>query len=251
MRRYFLELSYLGTGFVGWQNQPNGQSVQSVLEAALSVLLKKKAEITGCGRTDAGVHARFYVAHFDLDEGQNLPEKFLHSLNSILPRSIAVRRAAEVAPTAHARFDAFERSYEYAISLEKDPFRQQTAWIFPQARQADFEKMQAAAAVLLDFSAFAPFCKTDGGSETTTCELKSTDWFLDEKSASLTFKITANRFLRGMVRLIVGASVNAGFGKIEIDEIRAALETQTPLKKSLSVPPEGLFLTDVRYPFSF
>ena len=245
--RYFLTLSYLGTRFSGWQIQPNAPSVQATLEAALGTLLRQPVEVTGCGRTDAGVHARYYVAHFDA-EGE-LPATILNGLNSLLPDDIAVYSVLPVAADAHARYDAFERSYEYHIALRKDPFSTGTTWFFPQHRLLGFEKMQAVAELLPQYRAFFPFCKTDSGTEGYDCELKRAIWDHRPEQHRMVFHISANRFLRGMVRLIVGACINAGLGKIEPDDVRAALAGQKMLKKSLSVPPQGLFLTDVQYPF--
>lgn len=244
--RYFISLAYLGTHYSGWQVQPNAPSVQASLEAALAILLRHPVGVTGCGRTDAGVHARYYIAHFDTDAG--LPDTFIHSLNSILPRDIAIYSIWQVAPEAHARFDAFRRSYEYHIALRKDPFATETAWFFAQHEKLNVEKMQAVADLLPLYRDFFPFCKTDSGTEGYTCTLESAQWVHSPDTQRLIFHITANRFLRGMVRLVVGACINAGMGKIQVEDVKAALDTQKMLKKSLSVPPQGLFLTAVEYP---
>ena len=245
--RYFLTLSYLGTRYSGWQVQPNAPSVQTTLETTLRTILRETVEITGCGRTDAGVHAKYYVAHFDAAGA--LPPTFLNGLNSLLPDDIAVHDIRPVQPTAHARYDAFERSYEYHIALRKDPFSTETAWFFPQNRFFDLKKMQDVADLLPQYTAFFPFCKTDSGVDSYECQLKQAFWEQKPEEHRLIFHITANRFLRGMVRLIVGACANAGLGKIEVADVQSALDEQKPLKKSLSVPPQGLFLTDVRYPY--
>jgi tRNA pseudouridine38-40 synthase len=245
--RFFLTLSYLGTRYSGWQVQPNAPSVQATLEEALTTILREKIEVTGCGRTDAGVHARYYVAHFDATE--HLPPTFLRGLNSILPDDIAAHDVRPVAPEAHARYDAFERGYEYHVALRKDPFATGTAWFFPQNGKIDLQKMQDVAGLLLNYKSFFPFCKTDSGTEGYDCEMKKAFWEHRPQDFRLVFHIAANRFLRGMVRLIVGACLNAGLGKIEIEDVKSALDEQKPLKKSLSVPPQGLFLTDVKYPY--
>ena len=245
--RYFMSLAYLGTHYSGWQVQPNAVSVQTTLESALSTLLRQPGGVTGCGRTDAGVHARHYVAHFDADG--DLPTTFLNGLNSLLPSDIAVYKVWPVTPEAHARFDAFERSYEYHIALRKDPFATETAWFLPQNGKLDLQKMQDVAVLLPEYTAFFPFCKTDSSTEGYTCDLKRAYWEYKPEIHRLLFHITANRFLRGMVRLIVGACVNAGLGKIEVADVKSALDEQTTLKKSLSVPPQGLFLTGVLYPY--
>jgi tRNA pseudouridine38-40 synthase len=247
--RYFLTLAYLGTDFCGWQRQPNAQSVQAVLESALSVVTRQNIEITGCGRTDTGVHARYYVAHFDLENA--LPERFLIALNSLLPYSIAIYSVHLMHDAAHARYDAFERSYTYHLGLRKDPFSKETAWFYPQHQKLDLQKMQAVADLLPTFTAFFPFCKTNSGVDSYDCQLSKAYWDIDENPHQLTFHITANRFLRGMVRLIVGACIQAGMDQISVESVRKALEQQTPLEKSLSVPPEGLFLSDIRYPYPF
>ncbi len=245
--RYFLTLSYRGTHYAGWQVQPNAPSVQATLEAALSTILREKTDITGCGRTDSGVHARFYVAHFDAL--LPLPSRFLNGLNSLLPNDVAVHDIRPVQPEAHARFDAYERSYRYHFSLRKDPFSIETAWHYPLYGRLDFGKMQEVAALLPHYSAFLPFCKTDSGLEHYTCVLKAAFWEQRPEEHQWVFQITANRFLRGMVRLIVGACVQVGRGQLQISDVQKALDEQKPLKKSLSAPPQGLFLTDVKYPF--
>jgi len=245
--RYFLSLSYRGTHYAGWQIQPNAVSVQATVETALGTILRQKMEVTGCGRTDAGVHARYYVAHFDY-EGI-LPPTFLNGLDSLLPKDVAVHEIRSVAPENHARFDAYERSYEYYVSLRKDPFSTETAWHYPQHALLNFEKMQEVAALLPQYSAFFPFCKSDSGLKHFECNLKTAFWEQRPKEHKWVFYITANRFLRGMVRLIVGASIQVGKGQLSVADVQTALEAQKSLKKSLSVPPQGLFLTDVKYPF--
>ncbi|MBN8680939.1 MAG: tRNA pseudouridine(38-40) synthase TruA [Chitinophagales bacterium] len=243
--RYFITLSYLGAQYAGWQIQPNANSVQATLEQALGTILQEQIEITGCGRTDAGVHARYYVAHFDTQKP--VPPSFLQGVNSLLPQDIAIHQIREVHAEAHARYDAFERSYEYHLSLRKDPFSTGTAWFYPMHAKLDFDKMQAVGALLLSFDAFYPFCKTDSGLERYHCSLQKAYWEKRPDEHRWVFHITANRFLRGMVRLIVGACIQTGKGQLQLNDIQTALENQTTLKKSLSVPAHGLFLTDVKY----
>ncbi|HAD14434.1 MAG TPA: tRNA pseudouridine(38-40) synthase TruA [Saprospirales bacterium] len=245
--RYYLTLSYLGTRYAGWQVQPNATSVQATLESALSTILQESIEVTGCGRTDAGVHASYYVAHFDAEK--KLPPSFLNGINSLLPPDIAIHQVQPVAADAHARFDAYERSYAYYLSLRKDPFSTQTAWFYPMHAQLDFDKMQAVGALLLSFEDFYPFCKADSGLERYHCTLQKAYWEKRPEEHRWVFHITANRFLRGMVRLIVGACIQTGKGQLQLEDIRQALEQQTQLKKNLSVPAHGLFLTDVKYPY--
>jgi tRNA pseudouridine38-40 synthase len=244
--RFFIELSYSGTRYCGWQRQPNGLSVQESLETALSTILREKIDLTGCGRTDTGVHARYYVAHFDCSHP--LPPTFVQGMNSLLPPDIALFSATEVAAEAHARFDAYERSYAYHITLRKDPFATEQAWHYVLHHQLDLQKMADTAALLTRFQAFAPFCKSHSGMDEFDCLLKTAYWDFQPEQHRYVFHISANRFLRGMVRLIVGACIHVGTGKLRLEEVQYALESQTPLKKNLSVPPQGLFLTGVKYP---
>jgi tRNA pseudouridine38-40 synthase len=248
--RYFLTLSYLGTHYNGWQSQPNAPSVQATIEQALSTFLGGvNCPVTGCGRTDTGVHARNYVAHFDSDK--TIPGTFLKGINSLLPADIAIHDIRPVGQEGqeapHARFSAFERSYEYHIVTRKDPFFTQTAWIYPAFERLDLEKMQAVGRLLLRYHDFFPFCKTDSSTDHYRCDLLRAEWLYTPEEHHAVFHITANRFLRGMVRLIVGACIQAGKDQLSLQQIQHALETQTPLPKSLSVPPNGLFLTGIKY----
>lgn len=245
--RYFSELAYNGTNYFGWQIQPKQLSVQEKLEDAFSTLLQTKIQVVGCGRTDTGVHASQFFLHFDFPE--DLPGDLLSRINKFLPKDIAIRRIFEVSKDAHARFDAFHRSYEYHLVFHKNPFEVNTAYFFPQAHQLDVQKMQDAAALLLNYEAFFPFCKTRSDAKTMDCEMKRAEWVLDEKAEKLVFHISANRFLRGMVRLIVGMCLNVGLGKLDLQIVKEALDNQTRIEKSLSAPAHGLFLTEIRYPF--
>ena len=245
LMRYFFTLAYRGTRYAGWQRQPNATGVQEILEQALSTILRQPVEITGCGRTDTGVHARYYVAHADLHG--DLPPTLLNGLNSLLPDDIAVFSVAPMPDSAHARFDAFERSYAYTISLRKDPFETETAWFYPQGYRLNRERLLTVAELFPRFDAFYPFCKTHSGVDHYACTLTHCSWQLEEQR--LVFHISANRFLRGMVRLMVGACIQAGQGQLAPEDIRRALEEQKALKKNLSVPPQGLSLTGVKYPY--
>lgn len=247
--RYFLTLAYRGTRYCGWQVQPNGPTVQATLEKALSTILGQSVEVTGCGRTDAGVHARYYVAHFDA-AGAALPPTLLHRLNGLLPDDIAVYGVQPMPAEAHARYDAFERSYEYHLVLRKDPFSKETAWVPPQSSRLDVEKMQAVADLFPNYSAFFPFCKTHSGVESYDCQLYRATWMYEAEQQRLVFYVSANRFLRGMVRLMVGACLRVGLDKLTITDVQTALDQQQPLRNSLSVPPQGLFLVNVKYPYS-
>jgi tRNA pseudouridine38-40 synthase len=244
--RYFIKLAYNGTRFHGWQSQPNAVTVQGTIEEKMSLLLRSDISIVGCGRTDTGVHAKEYYAHFDFENP--FPKNFLHRLNLVLPNDIVIYDIFEVAPEAHARFDAYHRSYEYHICFDKNPFELETAWIYPHREELlDIDKMNAAAAVLMEFEDFNTFCKTNTDVKTTLCEMKRSEWIFDAENRRLVFHISANRFLRGMVRLIVGMCVNVGIGKVSIEELRQALTEKRPLKIPYSAPPLGLFLTDIRY----
>ncbi len=247
MPRYFIELAYNGTHYFGWQRQPSKISVQETLEGCFSTILGQDIEIVGCGRTDTGVHAKQYFAHFDF-EG-DFPIAFLRRINKFLPKDIAIFQIFPVAWDAHARFDATERSYEYHLTFRKDPFRQETSYFFAYAEQPDFQKMQKAAQLLLSYELFAPFCKTGHDAKTMICRLQRSEWVFSADGQEAVFHITANRFLRGMVRLIVGMCLQVGLGQSTLEEIKWAMENQTPLKKANSVAPQGLFLTGIRYPF--
>ena len=241
--RYFLEIAYNGTRFCGWQKQPNAMSVQAKIEDALFMILRKPIETLGCGRTDTGVHSSQYFLHFNFEE--DISPDFVQRLNKLTGKDIAVRRYFKVPRNSNARFDAELRKYIYYISAEKDPFRKETVWHLPQFEKLDTDKMQAVAGLIKKHNAFEPFCKTNNDALTMQCLIFESQWIFTKDGAE--YHISANRFLRGMVRLIVGACVNAGLGQINIEEVATALENQTPLRKSYSVPPEGLFLTEVHY----
>ena len=243
--RYFVELAYNGSKYFGWQKQPEQVSVQSTLENAFSTILGQAISVTGCGRTDTGVHAQQYFMHFDF-EGE-FPKTFVKRINKFLPPDIVIREIQQVAATAHARFDATSRAYSYYINLAKDPFRQKTSYFYPFAETTDPILLKEAAQLLLNYDSFFPFCKTGHDAHTMICHLSQSEWEL--KPEQWIFHISANRFLRGMVRLIVGMCLNVGMGKIPIEEVRSALENQKRLAKSWSVPPEGLFLRDIQYPY--
>jgi tRNA pseudouridine38-40 synthase len=245
--RYFAELAYNGTNYVGWQSQPGQRSVQGTIEEALSTILNTPIEVVGCGRTDAGVHAKQYFLHFDF-EG-SFPQGFDRRINKFLPPDIAIYRFIEVGPEAHARFDATQRAYEYHIDFRKNPFGKDTRYFFPFAGHLNEALLQDAAQLLLDYQEFYPFCKSNTDVKTMRCDLRRSEWMIDREAQSMVFHIAADRFLRGMVRLIVGMCLNAAQGKLGLEAVRRALEQQTRLPKSLSAPPDGLYLTDIRYPF--
>ncbi len=243
--RYFSELAYNGTHYHGWQKQQNAASVQETIERAFSTILNSEIEVVGCGRTDTGVHASQYLMHFDF-EG-TFPDGFVHRMNKYLPKDIVIRSVFEVNENAHARFDAVHRSYEYHLVFEKTPFETETAWHFYLSKTLDVDKLNEAASLLLGFNEFFPFCKTNHDAKTMECLLSRSEWVHDEKKGLLVFHISANRFLRGMVRLIVGMCINVALGKLTLEEVTKAMENQTMLEKSWSVPAHGLFLTEVKY----
>ena len=246
MSRYFLELAYNGTRLNGWQRQNNAPSVQATIEDALRLILRQPTfEILGCGRTDTGVHAAQYFAHFDF-EGE-FPPSLLERANKLVGLDIVLKRIHAVEPDAHARFDATLRSYNYHLSFQKNPFFTETEWHFQLGKRLDVEKMQKTADLLRGYSAFAPFCKTNSDAQTMRCDISEANWIFADDGGI--FTISANRFLRGMVRLVVGACVNVGLGQLDLDDVKRSLDTQTPLIKSYSVPPTGLFLSRVVYPF--
>ncbi len=213
--RYFTEISYNGTNYSGWQIQPNATSIQQTIQEAMSLILGADIQITGCGRTDAGVHAADYTFHFDYDG--KFPDKFIPRINKYLPYDIAFKEMYEVTETAHARFDAFRRSYEYKLGFKKDPFTKETVYRYGNPMKPDFDKMQEAAVLLLQYEDFAPFCKTNSDAKTMRCEMHRSEW-VENENGSWSYHVTANRFLRGMIRLIVGMCINVGTGKLELKE---------------------------------
>lgn len=243
--RWKIHLSYLGTRYAGWQRQPGDMSVQQQLEEAFTTILRHPVELTGCGRTDAGVHARAYVAHMEADEIRD-PARTCYQVNSILPEDIAVQTILPAADDFHARFDAVSRCYRYYIHFAKDPFRQGRSMYVRQPGLLDREAIQAAALLLPAYDRFEPFCKTGSDARHFLCNVTESGWQFDD--AGGVYTIRANRFLRGMVRLVVGTCLNAGMGKISQDQLRLVLERQQPLPLAWSVPAEGLYLEEVTYP---
>ena len=244
--RYFIELSYNGTNYCGWQVQPDQMSIQQKIEESLATILRSKTPVVGCGRTDSGVHASQYFLHFD--HPTPLPDNFMSRINKVLPADIAFHQLNHVPDEAHTRFDATRRAYEYHLGFRKDPFSQQTRYHFPQWKKLDMDKMHKAAALLPEYSAFYTFCKSNTEAKTMNCTIMDSRWVMDADGLGMTYHVAANRFLRGMVRLIVGMSLNVGMNKLKLDTVRHALDQQERLTKSLSAPPHGLFLTEVEYP---
>ena len=252
LHRYFLHLAYNGAAYRGWQRQPNAVTVQGTIEGVLSRILDHEAKVTGCGRTDAGVHASKYTAHFDT--AKPVPEDFPRRLNRLLPADIAVRAVEPMGPAPepgvhgqHARFSAKHRAYRYDVIAEKDPYRAALAWQYHGFKKLDLDVLNEVAAMLMSYTEFAPFCKSKSDAKTMKCELRDARWERAAGGDELHFYIAADRFLRGMVRLIVGTCVQVALGEMSIEDVRDAMIAQTPVRKPLSVPATGLFLTEVRY----
>lgn len=242
--RYFIELSYNGKHYHGWQIQPDAVSVQEKLNKAISVILQEKIVVVGAGRTDTGVHAEQLFAHFDTNK--KLDKKYIHKLNSVLPEDIVVLDLFLVDDNLHARFDAVSRSYEYRIFLGRNPFLLDTTWqIFNQ--KLDVEAMNNAAKMLLEFENFKAFSKVKTDVKTFNCNIIHAVW--KERNNTLIFYISANRFLRNMVRAIVGTLIDVGTHKISIEDFRTIILSKNRSKAGLSVPAKGLFLTEVKYNF--
>jgi len=247
MPRYKLSIEYDGSPFLGWQVQESGLTVAGVLEDAAEKLSGERAKVSGSGRTDTGVHAMQYFAHTDLQNP--LPEQFLSRLNKILPSDIAVEQLIEMPQDAHARFDAESRAYAYQLEGKKNPFSCETAAFIYNFADLNFEKMQEAAALLMQYRFFFPFCKSNSDAKTMECQLYQSEWQWNLQEKTAVYHIAANRFLRGMVRLIVGMCLNVGAGKLSIETLARSLEEQQLLHPSTSAPPQGLALTEVRYPY--
>ena len=251
--RYFIQLSYDGTGYHGWQVQPNGVSVQEVLQKALSTLLRQPTEVTGAGRTDAGVHASMMVAHFDwpaAHEGEGCEEapldctQLTYKLNRLLPPDVAVQAVRPVGPEMHARFSATRRTYHYYIHTRKDPFLRGYSWQVNVP--LDFALMNEAAQVLLEYSDFTSFSKTGTDVKTNICQLTEARWE-QLKPGEWRFTVSANRFLRNMVRAIVGTLVEVGRHRMTISQIRHAIEAKDRQRAGESVPGHALYLTNIEY----
>jgi tRNA pseudouridine38-40 synthase len=244
MQRYFIQLSYDGTNYHGWQMQPNGISVQETIEKALSVVAREAVSVTGAGRTDAGVHASFYVAHFDTANTNLDNDKIIHNLNCLLPSDIAVQTIYKVYSEAHARFDALFRTYKYYLIKTKDPFSRHYAE--KEARVPDLVKMNEAASRLFYYEDFTSFSRLGTDVKTNNCKVDMAEW-VDEGNRYV-FTIRADRFLRNMVRAIVGTLLEVGFGKITVDDFCKIIEAKDRCAAGASVPAKGLFLVDIGYP---
>ena len=241
--RYFITLSYDGTRFHGWQIQPNGTSVQEELQQALSLLLRQEVSVTGAGRTDAGVHASKMVAHFDCDAEVDCTH-LTYKLNRLLRQDIAVQKVELVSDDMHARFSATERTYHYYIHTSKSPFLRHYSCELHYP--LDFELMNLAARILLDYEDFGAFCKSHADVKTTLCQLKRAEW-VRVGNSQWRLEITANRFLRNMVRAVVGTLIEVGRGRLSLDDFRKVVEGKRRSDAGESMPAHALFLVDVSY----
>ena len=242
--RYFIKLAYKGTNYFGWQYQPDAISVQETLNKALSTLLKTNIDILGAGRTDSGVHAKEMFAHFDY-ETEIDTKKIVYKLNSFLPKDIAIFDLIKVHDDAHARFDATKRTYEYHIHTKKNAFESDDSWYY--SLPLDVEKMNEACKILFEYTDFECFSKTHTDVNTFNCKIFEANWKQNEDK--LVFTITADRFLRNMVRAIVGTMINIGSGKVSLNDFRKIIESKNRSKAGFSVPAHGLYLTKIEYPY--
>lgn len=241
--KFFFEIAYHGKNYAGWQNQANAIGIQSVIENALSQMFRTEIKIIGSGRTDTGVHCEQQFFHCELEKEIEY-ESLIQKLNSFLPRDIVVKNIRKVKPDANARFDAIERTYNYRITRKKNPFLEGLAWHF--FKPIDAQTMNNAAALLLGEHDFECFSKVNTDVNHFLCNIKKAEWKLEGQK--LEFTITANRFLRGMVRSIVGTLLDVGTGKTSIKEFQAILQSRDRKRAGANVPPQGLYLTKVKYP---
>ena len=242
--RYFIKLAYNGTHYHGWQCQPNASSVQETLNKAVSVILNSEINLMGAGRTDTGVHATEMYAHFDFEKPFDL-KSIVHKLNSYLPKDIVVYAVIPVPDEAHARFDATKRTYEYHINSFKDAFLQDGSWYFH--KKLDLDSMNEASKLLFNHTDFQCFSKVNTDVNTFDCTIFEAYW--QQKDNQIVFTISANRFLRNMVRAIVGTLVNVGLHKINLDDFNEIIKSKNREKAGFSVPAHGLYLTKIEYDY--
>ncbi len=242
--RYFIELAFNGTNYHGWQVQPNANSVQQTLNTALSTILKTNIEIVGAGRTDTGVHAKQMFAHFDFDNQIDIPH-LVYKLNSFLPKDISIFNIYQVHTDAHARFDAKKRTYEYYIDTQKNVFNTNGSWLYQN--DLDIKKMNEACKILFDYSDFECFSKVHTEVNTFNCKIYEAFW--QQENSKIVFTISADRFLRNMVRAIVGTMINIGSGKITLQDFTKIIESKNRSEAGFSVPAHGLYLTKVEYDY--
>lgn len=241
--RYFAELSYLGKNYHGWQIQPNAISVQEVVQSSLSTILRQKIEVMAAGRTDAGVHAAQMFVHFDVDLTLDA-EVYCYKMNALLPNDIVFHHIFRVTDQAHARFDATKRSYQYRVLQGRSPFTNEVQWQINQT--LDVKAMNQAANFLLDFTNFKCFSRSKTDVRTYDCDIYKAEW--EQQGQELIFHISADRFLRNMVRAIVGTMFQVGVGKIKPEDIKEIIKSEDRSNAGASAPAHGLFLTEVLYP---
>lgn len=245
MNRYFIYLAYNGTHYCGWQRQPNGVSIQQCIEETLSIILRKPVSIIGAGRTDAGVHARKMIAHFDWENEFTELTYFADKLNRLLPKDIVIDKIIPVKEDAHARFDALSRTYQYYISERKNPFNHE--WVHRMViKNIDFEQMNKACEILLNYTDFTSFSKLHTDVKTNNCRIDYAKW--EQNDDLWIFTIQADRFLRNMVRAIVGTLFDVGKGKCDLKGFRTIIEAKNRCQAGTSVPGKGLSLVDIAYP---
>jgi len=242
--RYFIKLAYKGTNYHGWQYQPNAITVQELVNKTLSTLLKTTIDVVGAGRTDAGVHASEFYAHFDIDFKMDVTE-MIYKANSILPNDIVIYTIFKVEDNAHARFDASSRSYEYHILFGRNPFLLDTTWQLLH-KKLDVNAMNEAAKVLFSYENFKSFSRSNTDVRTYNCKITKAEWILND--ANLTFYITADRFLRNMALAVVGTLIDVGLEKISLQQFKEIIESKNRSNAGPSVPAKGLFLTKIIYP---
>lgn len=243
-QRYFIELAYKGTKFHGWQVQPNAVSVQESIEKALTTITRESIAVTGAGRTDTGVHASYFVAHFDASKTDLDHPDFTHKVNSFLKEDISIFNISKVSESAHARFNALSRTYHYHMNLVKDPFSVETSWYF--YRQPEVALMNEACKLLFNYVDFTSFSKLHTDVKTNNCKIMQAEWV--QQGSQLVFVVKADRFLRNMVRALVGTLLEVGLRKMDINDFIAVIESKDRGAAGLSVPAHGLFLTDIQYP---
>ncbi len=246
MRRYFVKLAYNGTNYHGWQIQDNARTVQQELNEKISLMLNQKVNLVGCGRTDTGVHAREFYAHFDLpDEYGEMDEMLAFRLNAFLPGDIVIYQVFQVPSGFHARFDAKSRTYKYYISRQKDPFMAGLSYFYHAP--LDIKKMNEASGILFGYEDFTSFSKLHTQTKTNICRIMEAGW--EEKDGMLVFTIKADRFLRNMVRAIVGTNLEIGKGKLAVEDMKRIIEAKDRSQAGFSVPAQGLFLEKIEYNF--
>ncbi len=255
--RYFIKFAYNGEKYHGWQSQPNAVSVQQKIEEALSIVMRLPVSVTGAGRTDAGVHARKMYAHFDLPSPIEDKKRLLLSLNRLLGKDIAIYDVIPVNDDAHARFDACERTYKYFVTFEKTPFLYPFCWHSPS--RLDIDKMNEAASILLEVDDFTSFAKLHSDAKTNICDVRKAQWEVIDNNGNgifpnlindgIVFTISADRFLRNMVRAVVGTLVDVGRGKLTLEKFKEIIEKKDRCSAGTSMPANALFLWEVKYPY--